>query len=207
MRIKYLLATALFLLAIINGGATTVPSQTPDNEIESEMNLELRTPIVSPKLHDYVVQEIRRIGETLLRRQYNIETMRQREVLIVTIPTDGIFYPNESRLYPAGEQMLAQFKSYSTPDRRFKLVIAVHSDDTGSEEYLFDLTEARINAILDYYDAQGVLLDDIIGFAKGETEPIVSNDSRVNRSKNRRIEIYIVPNDGLINEARQNTKK
>lgn len=186
--------------------SSLIEQEAPSTAIESEMNLELRTPQVGPKLHTYIAAYMKHIGENLVREKYRVETMRQREVIIVTVPTDGMFRPNETMLYPSAARILNRFKEFITPDHKFKLIITAHSDDTGSEDYLFDLTEGRINAILDYYEAQGLSLDDIIGYPKADSEPVKPNTSIANRSANRRLEIYIVPNNGLISEARRGRK-
>lgn len=176
-------------------------------DIEQEFDNELRMPMVGPKLRSYVRSYMKSVAESLYHAHYEVETMREGEVVIAIIPTDDLFAPNDTVLMPTASQKLDYFKQYAKPVDRFKIVIAVHSDDTGSEDYLYDLTERRTVAILDYLEALGFNPDNIIGFPKGNSSPIAESTSRANRTKNRRLEIFIVPSNELLNLARQSGKK
>jgi outer membrane protein OmpA-like peptidoglycan-associated protein len=127
--------------------------------------------------------------------------MRHGEVVVVTVQTDDLFQPNDTTLTRNATNILSRFKRFLSTDNKFKLILAVHSDDTGSEEYLSDLTENRINAILDYYERENCSIDNIVGFPKGASEPLYDNNSRSNRAANRRLEVYIVPDTPLIEES------
>lgn len=176
-------------------------------DIEQELDNELRMPMVGPKLRSYVRSYMKTIAEALYHAKYEVETMREGEVVIAIIPTDELFVPNDTVLMPTASKKLEHFKQYAQPIDRFKIVIAVHSDDTGSEEYLYDLTERRTVAVLDYLESIGFSADNIVGYPKGYSSPIAESTSRANRMKNRRLEIFIVPSQELLNQARQTGKK
>lgn len=82
----------------------------------------------------------------------------------------------------------------------------MYSDNTGSEQYSDDLTERRANAIADYFDD---LVSDvetnIIPYGMGSDEPRSANTSVKNRRRNRRVEIYVVPEENVIKRARTGT--
>lgn len=176
-------------------------------DIEQEFDNELRMPMVGPKLRSYVRSYMKTIAEALYHAKYEVETMREGEVVIAIIPTDELFAPNDTVLMATASKKLEYFKQYAQPIDRFKIVIAVHSDDTGSEEYLYDLTERRTVAVLDYLESIGFSPDNIVGYPKGYSSPIAESTSRANRMKNRRLEIFIVPSQELLNQARQSSKK
>ena len=81
----------------------------------------------------------------------------------------------------------------------YKMLVAVHSDNTGSREYADALTESRVSAIADYLIQASGGNDDIllVPYAQGMDEPLTSNDRRENRRKNRRVEIYLIPDKPL----------
>lgn len=193
--------------------APTLPAQSSLLEQEAAANAtqefdnELRSPMVGPKLRAYVRAYMKSIAEALYREGYEVETMREGEVVITVIPTDRLFAPNDTILMPQASGILDHFRQYATPDDRFKIVIAVHSDDTGSEEYLYDLTEHRTVAVLDYLESLGFAPDNLVGFPKGNSSPVAESTSRANRAKNRRLEIFIVPSQELLAQARQSAKK
>lgn len=204
-----LLLTPVFAITLKSQSSMTDDTvrQTQISSVaDPEMDQELRTPMVGPKLQPYVTSYMMELARNLHRERYSVETMRRGEVVIVTIPTDNLFPQNETTLLPDATRILEPFERYLKPEGRFKLILAVHSDNTGSEEYLFDLTEARINAILDHFEANGFPTDHIIGFPKGASEPLNSNMSHAERTANRRLELYIVPDELLLNEARTSKK-
>lgn len=205
---RYILAIVM-AIAIVGGmpAQSSLIEAEEENLAEQEFDNELRSPMVGPKLRSYVHTYMKSIAESLYREGYDVETMREGEVVIAVIPTDLLFAPNDTSLLPTASRQLEYFKQYAKPDDRFKIVIAVHSDDTGSESYLYDLTERRTVAVLDYLEAIGFNPDNIIGFPKGNSSPIAESTSRDNRAKNRRLEIFIVPSEELLAQARQSSKK
>lgn len=197
---KYLLSILTLLIALTITAADDVPQDAA--EAESELKLELSTPKIGKKQQSYVRTHMRKVAESLYREGFDVETMREGEVVILVIPTDGLFLPNESQLYPSASKTLDKIRKYFTPKGQYKIIFAVHSDNTGSDDYLFSLTEGRVNALLDFYQDRGVEVEDIIGFPMGASEPLNDNDTRAERAENRRIEVYIVPDEGLINLAK-----
>lgn len=207
---RFVLSFAVAITLFTGGGMSAQSSlieQEAANSAAQEFDNELRSPMVGPKLRAYVRAYMKSIAENLYREGYDVETMREGEVVITVIPTDNLFAPNDTVLMPTAHKTLEFFKQYATPDDRFKIVVAVHSDDTGSEDYLYNLTERRTVAVLDYLESIGFNPDNIIGFPKGNSSPIAESTSRANRAKNRRLEIFIVPSQELLAQARQSSKK
>lgn len=204
---RLILAFALTIAAIADTHAqSSLIEQDAANKADQDFDDELRSPMVGPKLRTYIRAYMKSIAESLYREGYNVETMREGEVVIAVIPTDMLFAPNDTVLMPSASRKLDYFKQYAVPDDRFKIVVAVHSD-TGSEDYLYDLTEHRTVAVLDYFESLGFNPDNLIGFPKGNSSPVAESTSRANRAKNRRLEIFIVPSQELLAQARQSGKK
>lgn len=197
-------ACQVFGQTVRNVSAEDAAVNPADQQLDIDQ--EVRFPQVGPKLKSYVTSYMQEVARNLSRDGYNVETMRSGEVVIVVIPTDDIFYPNEEKMLPTASKLIGRFGSFLTPDQRFKVLIAVHSDDTGSEEYNFDLTELRVNAIFDYFESQHRNVDNMIGYPMGASDPLEDNDTRAHRATNRRVEIYIVPSTALLNEARSKKK-
>lgn len=173
---------------------------------ETSFDTEVSTPNVETKQKAYIKAYMKQIAEELYREEFNIETMRNGEVVIAIIPTEHLFVQNEATLLDNAPKTLDRFKRFLKGDKRFKIILAVHSDNTGSEEYLYELTENRILSILDYYDRTGTATENIVGFPKGGSEPTATNDTRTGRAANRRLEIFIIPDERLIEEARTTRK-
>jgi flagellar motor protein MotB len=59
-----------------------------------------------------------------------------------------------------------------------------------------------VNAVYDWFDANGDV-DFVVPYALGDTDPIVDNNSYDNRARNRRLEIYLVPAELMIERAKK----
>lgn len=179
-----------------DGGA----EQTGDEE-DLTMAEALAIPEVPPKQNAWIRDYMKREALALHKLGYRVETMRKGEIVIATIPTDKLFGPNSTRLLPTAPALLKNFLAYFKVEDRFKVVLAVHTDDTGSDAYLTDLAGKRIEALYDYFDASAPHTDTLIGYPIAASEPLKENNTRAGRAENRRLEIYILPSNGLIQEA------
>lgn len=170
-----------------------------------DLNLEqnINTPAVPSKSQPMVKENIDRIKSHLERQGFRPTRTRRGEVLLLTIPCEQLFRANESEISPRGVELL---KRFSLPDEsmdKYKILIAVHSDDTGETEYSDNLTADRANAIDDLFSAENKFTGiSVVPYGIGRDEPIVRNDSVKNRAQNRRVEIYIVPGEELFSKRK-----
>lgn len=67
--------------------------------------------------------------------------------------------------------------------------IAGHTDNRGSDEYNMHLSQHRAEAVREYLISKGVAADRLTAKGYGESQPIVDNNTDVNRLKNRRVEL------------------
>lgn len=123
-------------------------------------------------------------------------------VLMVTIPAADFFAANDTVLLPAADAALKQLMQPLRVPDKYKLLITVHSDNTGSEEYLTNLTQARADAILGWIESRGVPTAGVVTYGMGNDEPIAPDTSREGRRANRRIELYYVPGPVMIQELK-----
>ncbi len=82
------------------------------------------------------------------------------------------------------------------------LMIAGHTDATGSSAYNQGLSQRRANAAARYMTAQG-LTRHIATAGLGEREPVSSNTTEAGRQMNRRVEIAIYASAALQEDARR----
>ena len=71
------------------------------------------------------------------------------------------------------------------------ILIAGHTDASGSESWNQQLSRARAQAVADYLTANGVAAERLIVEGRGSAEPVADNDTRYGRSLNRRIEFEL----------------
>jgi len=69
------------------------------------------------------------------------------------------------------------------------IMIAGHTDSKGSIKYNQNLSEIRAEAVIEYLKKyHGIKSERFVTRGFGETQPIVENDTKENRYKNRRVE-------------------
>lgn len=142
-------------------------------------------------------------------REYNekngctVETYRNKEVLLITIPASKIFAPNSTEIRPEARALLAPLKRYLKDPDMYRVLMVMHTDNTGSEEYRDNLTEDRSTALFEWYQNEGADTRYLFPYAMGDEMPLVENNSMDNRAKNRRMEVYLVPGQKMLSEAKK----
>lgn len=131
----------------------------------------------------------------------NIETMRRGEVVIATIASDDLFLPNDTVLRPNAGKYLRPYLLFLKVTDMYRMLLAMHSDNTGTEAYTDELTSKRVLAVLAWFQANAATCDYVIPYSMGASEPLYVNNSMSNREKNRRLEIYLVPGKTMIELA------
>ena len=86
-----------------------------------------------------------------------------------------------------------------------KIIVAGHTDDTGSDAFNQTLSEKRAAAVVSYLAGKNVAADRLTGEGFGESQPVVANDSDENRAKNRRVEVAIFANEKMVKAAEKGT--
>ncbi len=193
--------TSMIIAAGVLAGCSALFAAQPEPETDPfELDLEnnINTPTVPAKRQAQVKESIDRLKQTLEKVGFKATRIRQGEALTFSITCDKLFRANASDLSKQGAELLAKLKFPDEISGKFKLLIAVHSDDTGEQQYADALTGARANAIDDYLTEhlQGVELV-IVPYGLGHDDPLVSNDSVLKRAKNRRADFYLVPTAAL----------
>ncbi len=75
------------------------------------------------------------------------------------------------------------------------LLISGHTDAVGSTAYNQALSERRATAALNYLVQQGVVASRLSAVGRGESEPLMANDTEAGHQANRRVEIAIFANE------------
>jgi hypothetical protein len=145
----------------------------------------------------------------LHNREYNsnngctVETYRNKEVLLVTIPASKLFMPNETTLRQGAGALLSPIKRYLKDPDMYRVLMVMHTDNTGSEAYRDNITEERAEAVFDWFRDQHVNTKYLFPYAYGDEMPLVENNTMENRSRNRRLEIYLMPGRRMVEQAQK----
>ena len=133
-----------------------------------------------------------------------LETYRNKEVILVTIPARLLFAPNETLLNDKADEYLTPIKRYLRQPDMYRVLLMMHTDNTGSEQYRDEITEERVESIFEWFENQGSDTSFLFPYAMSDDMPLVENDSQQNRDTNRRLEIYLMPGTKMLEQAKKN---
>ena len=123
---------------------------------------------------------------------------------IVLDENSGVrFATNKSDINAQSQENLNKlinvFKEY--PDTN--IIIEGHTDSSGDDAYNLALSEKRAKSVTNYMTSNGIASSRITTYWHGETLPKYDNSTAEGRAKNRRVEIGVVANEKMIEEAKQ----
>lgn len=121
-----------------------------------------------------------------------METRKGARGLIAAL--SGVnFETNKATLKPVAREKLSKLSGILLGfPGEYKLDIEGHTDSTGSDAYNQGLSQSRAESVRNFLLEQGIpeaRIPSTQGF--GRTKPIVPNDTKANREKNRRVDIVI----------------
>lgn len=199
-----LLAAALMLSA--NGFAAD-PSH---DELDDMDFIEMINSVETGRQSDLIQQfQTREAKNRLLNGKYNpkgectVESFRNKEVLLITIPAHLLFDPNATEVKKGGGDYLAPLRRYLKDDDMYRVLLVMHTDNTGSDTYRDQITADRVNAVYDWFEESGANTDFLFSYALSDEMPLVPNTSMENRDKNRRLEVYLMPGKKMVDDAKK----
>lgn len=132
-----------------------------------------------------------------------VEAYRNKEVLLITIPAHLLFDPNSVELRESSVAYLSPLKRYLKDPDMYRVMLVMHTDNTGSEEYRDNLTLERVNSVFEWFEEEGCNTKYLFSYALSDEMPLKPNDSMENRKVNRRLEIYLVPGSKMVEQAKK----
>jgi outer membrane protein OmpA-like peptidoglycan-associated protein len=128
---------------------------------------------------------------------------RVGEGINMTFESGLMFQKNSSEISESYKSDLSGaaevFNKYPDTD----IVIEGHTDDSGSDDFNMTLSEKRAKAVKDFFVSKGVKAERMSTKWYGETQPKYANDSEANRQKNRRVELGVIANEQMKQEAKE----
>ncbi|WP_462267253.1 OmpA family protein [Mucilaginibacter sp.] len=130
---------------------------------------------------------------------------REGEGILVKFDSGILFDVDQTALKPAAKSNLQNLANSLNNNPQTTILIVGHTDNTGTATHNQDLSVRRAQAVKSYLTGYNVNGSRLTTEGKGLTEPIADNTTETGRAQNRRVEIAIVANDQLKNEARQSS--
>jgi outer membrane protein OmpA-like peptidoglycan-associated protein len=118
---------------------------------------------------------------------------RNADLLAVTFKSDVLFDTNSAALKAGSYDEMNRVAQVLNQYPDTTILIAGHTDSTGSESYNQQLSERRAAAVKNALSGQGVNPARLSTIGYGESRPIADNNTESGRQINRRVEITIAP--------------
>ena len=113
--------------------------------------------------------------------------------LLVGMTGETTFEVDSDVIQPGFYSTLDKISGIVSKYGKTELVVAGHTDSTGSVEHNQQLSERRAGSVERHLESNGVLPERIYSSGYGKSSPIASNDTESGRRLNRRVDITIVP--------------
>lgn len=132
-----------------------------------------------------------------------VEKVNSGEAIKVTFESGILFATNSSTLNTSSRASLDKFATslQNNPDTDVK--IYGHTDSTGSDAINDPLSRRRAEAVYNYLVSKGVKGARMVADGFGSHQPIGDNNTAAGRAENRRVEVFILPNAKMIEDAKR----
>ena len=145
------------------------------------------------------------IGNYMDRQAEELEkvadTTRTGDGIIVTMRDKILFDVDSATTKPAAATSVDKLATVLTKYPKTTITVAGYTDNTGRPDYNVKLSERRANAVKFALTDRGVAGARISTMGFGAENPVASNAAPDGRAQNRRVELHIVPDETLKEEA------
>ncbi|MDO3378615.1 OmpA family protein [Geoalkalibacter halelectricus] len=118
---------------------------------------------------------------------------RNVNTIALTFKSDILFDINSATIKPGAYDEINRVANVLNQYPQTNILIAGHTDSTGSESYNQQLSERRAQSVKSALQGQGVSPMRMTTIGYGESRPIADNSTEFGRQLNRRVEITITP--------------
>ena len=130
------------------------------------------------------------------------EVIKTDEGIIVKFDSGILFDFDKTDLKPTAQENIAKLVESMNNNPDTDILVIGHTDNKGTDKYNQGLSERRAKSVKRYATSQGLAGRRIKTDGRSFHEPIADNDTDAGRAANRRVEIVIVANNKMIEEAK-----
>ncbi|MDR3350378.1 MAG: OmpA family protein [Prevotellaceae bacterium] len=158
-------------------------------------------PVLSLRTNDAYELNVTKKGFTYFNTGLNFDTARPETLDVIMdsltaqikMVFDNItFETNSAELNAESFAELNRIVKFMNDNPDIRIEIAAHTDDVGSNEHNFRLSNKRAASVVNFLTENTIAQERLQSKGYGELQPVAPNDSAENRAKNRRVEIRIV---------------
>jgi outer membrane protein OmpA-like peptidoglycan-associated protein len=158
-------------------------------------------PALSLRTNDAYELNVTKKGFTYFNTGLNFETTRPETLDIImdslTTQTKMVFNnitfeTNSADLNVESFAELNRLVKFMNDNPAIRIEIAAHTDDVGSNEHNFRLSNKRAASVVNFLTENAISQERLQAKGYGKLQPVVPNNSAENRAKNRRVEMRII---------------
>ena len=136
-----------------------------------------------------------------------VESVNDGQAIKVTFDSGILFATNSSTLNQVSQSALTQFSNSLKANPDTDVQVYGHTDSSGNDKINIPLSKERANSVQNFLVNQGILSSRLKADGLGSSQPIADNSTATGKTQNRRVEIFILPNAKMIQEAEAGTLK
>lgn len=111
---------------------------------------------------------------------------------------DVLFDTDQAQLKPGGVRVVQKLGDILIQNPQRRVVIEGFTDSTGSDSHNQALSERRAASVRDALFGMGIARDRIVARGYGKAYPVAGNDTEAGRQLNRRVEVIISDEQGVL---------
>lgn len=131
------------------------------------------------------------------------EVQRVGEGIRITFDSGLLFDVDRSDLSETSKQNLNNLAQTFAKYPDTNIMIEGHTDSSGAREHNLTLSERRAKAVAHYLAGLNVKSSRFSIMGYGPDQPVAANDTAEGRAKNRRVELAVIANEKLKQEAKE----
>ena len=136
-----------------------------------------------------------------------VESINDGQAIKVTFDSGILFATNSSTLNTASKTSLSQFATSLKNNPDTDVEIYGHTDSSGGDKVNVPLSQKRADSVKAFLESQSVMNSRMATAGLGSSQQIATEDAKGVQALNRRVEIFIIPNAKMIEEANAGTLK
>jgi outer membrane protein OmpA-like peptidoglycan-associated protein len=129
-------------------------------------------------------------------RESGVQVVRDGDNLILVMPGNITFATGSATVKTDFRDVLGSVAVVLAEFDKTILEVTGHTDSTGSDTFNLQLSERRAQSVAVVLQENEVAFKRILTAGLGESRPIADNNSGEGRSKNRRVELVLIPVTG-----------
>ena len=122
-----------------------------------------------------------------------VGVVRQGDNIVLTMPDAITFGYDSATLQPQFQPVLNNLATTLSQYNQTVINVAGHTDQRGDANYNLNLSQRRAESVASYLGSRGVTRDRMVVVGRGETQLLCTENSESCWSRNRRVEITLVP--------------